>query len=234
MIKVAIVEDEQKYCDELSGYLRQYAKEKQILMEIVCFSNGMAFIEYIDTHPKRFDLVFMDIKMPHVNGLSAAKHLRELDPYVVIIFTTVMMQYATKGYEVDALDYMIKPIQYLNLSLKLDKAIARISSNQAIMTLPTGDSGMVRLKAVEIYYVESMDHYCIFHTAKGEFRKIMSLSTVQSELQPEGFLRCNNSFLINPLYVTGMTKASILIKGAEIPISRRKRKEFMQEIAKYF
>lgn len=234
MIRIAIVDDEQPYREELRGFIKRYAKEKDLLVEISEFEDGMAFTDHIENSAERFDIVFLDIKMPHVNGLAAAKRLRDLDPYVIIIFTTVMMQYATRGYEVDALDYMVKPIRYLNLSLKLDKAMSRVSGNQRIITLSDADGNMVRLKSVDIFFVESLDHYCIYHTAMGEFRKLETLSSVQNDLQEEGFLRCNNSFLINPVYVTGMSKNAIVIKNTEIPISRRKHKEFMQEIAKYF
>lgn len=234
MVRVAVVEDEKVYSDELIGFIRRYAKEKDILMDIVLFENGMDFDEYIDSHSERFDIVFMDIKMPYVNGLSSAKHLRACDPYVSIIFTTVMMQYATRGYEVDALDYMVKPIRYLNLSIKLDKAMTRIVRNKAVITLPAQDGGLVRVPASDIYYVESQDHYCLFHTKQGDMLKLISLSTVEETLREEGFLRCSNSFLINPVYVTRMTNTTIVIREREISISRRKHKEFMQEIARYF
>jgi DNA-binding LytR/AlgR family response regulator len=234
MTRVAIVEDEKQYSDELAGFIRQYAKERNELIDTVCFENGMEFIEYIDGQTERFDVVFMDVKMPYVNGLNAAKYLRDRDKYVSIIFTTVMTQYATRGYEVDALDYMVKPIKYLNFSLKMDKAIARAVNSRSIITLPDSDGGMVRLKTVEVHYIESMDHYCIFHTEAGEYRKIVSLAAVEEQFRADGFLRCNNSFLINPVFVSRLTKNSVVIKGVEIPISRRKHKFFMDEIAKYF
>ncbi|MBP5254854.1 MAG: response regulator transcription factor [Lachnospiraceae bacterium] len=234
MIRIAIVDDERQFREELAGFVRRYTDEHGLSAEILSYGNGLDFTEALESSEGRFDIVFMDIKMPYVNGLSAAKRLRESDPYAVLIFTTVMMQYAARGYEVDALDYMVKPFGYLNLSLKMDKAVALVDGNRTILALPGEDGTPVRVRSTDIYYVESQDHYCVYHTAMGTFRKLETLASVQDLFTGEGFLRCSHSHLVNPKHVTGVGRNDILVHGASIPVSRRKHKEFMQEISKYF
>ena len=107
----------------LQDYILRYSEEKQEPLAVECFENGLNFIS---DYKASCDIALMDIEMPHMNGLDTARKLREFDSQIPLIFITNMAQYAINGYEVQALDFMVKPIEYFNFSLKLDKAI-RIS-----------------------------------------------------------------------------------------------------------
>ena len=101
MIHLAIVEDDQEYAEILKKYAEKFAKENNLALKIDLFSDGMEIAE--DYHPK-WDLIFLDVEMPHMNGISTAKAIRKMDQTVIIMFITNMAQFAIKGYEVDALD----------------------------------------------------------------------------------------------------------------------------------
>lgn len=118
MIKVAIVEDDLSSQHMLTSYLHQYEKSKEELFEIHCFTNGLAFI---DNYTADYDLIFMDIEMPFMNGMEAAKKLRERDEDVALIFMTIFSQYSLFGYEVDASAFLIKPLNYDIVKNKLDR-----------------------------------------------------------------------------------------------------------------
>ncbi|MBR1813100.1 MAG: response regulator transcription factor [Lachnospiraceae bacterium] len=120
MIRIAVVEDEKEYSDQLFSYLERFRKETHQAVSAELFCDGMSFL---DEYKGDFDIVFMDIAMPHMNGLEAAKKLRQVDGIVCLIFITTLAQYAIRGYEVDALDFLVKPVTYELFRLKLEKAL---------------------------------------------------------------------------------------------------------------
>lgn len=234
MITIAIVEDKPEYQNQLKQYIEDYfdAKKEQTY-ELSIYSNGLDFLDDFE-NGKIFNIVFLDIELPGENGINVAKKIRTKDNDLIIIFTTIMTQYAVKGYEVDALDYMVKPIQYLNFSLKLDKALKLIKKKEKTFLFEDeGEQAMVKIKSSQIYFIEIYNHTCVFHSTNGNFKKYISISNLEEELKNDGFLRCNNSYIINPIFVTKITKDSIFINDTELLISRRRKKEFLNKLAKY-
>ena len=109
MVRIAIVEDEQEQADRLQSHIRRYGEEHQIGTQVTVCSNVITFLEQ---YKAEFDIVFMDIMMPMMNGMDAAHLLREKDDKVMLIFVTSMRQYALQGYDVAAADFIVKPVPY--------------------------------------------------------------------------------------------------------------------------
>ena len=109
MIKIAIVEDEVLYADQLQEYLKKYEEEYRETFEISVFQDGDQIVHH---YKAEYDVILMDVEMRFMDGMSAAEEIRKMDTEVVIIFITNMPQYAVRGYEVDALDYVLKPIAF--------------------------------------------------------------------------------------------------------------------------
>ncbi len=107
MVNIAIVEDEQKHVDILKGYLTRYGNEHNTTFNIKQFGDGM---DILDEYDSSFDIVFLDIQMKHLDGMTTAKRIREYDQNVILIFITSTVQYAVQGYQVDALGYVLKPV----------------------------------------------------------------------------------------------------------------------------
>ncbi len=160
MIHIAIVEDDPECARTLRSYLSAFEKEANERFAVSEFADGLAFI---GDYRSKYDLVLMDIDMPHLNGLAAAKKLRKVDESAVIIFITNMAQYAIRGYEVDALDFLVKPITQSLLSAKLHKALRKIKNLQnKKLFLYTEDS--VRCISVrDIRYIEVREHLLTYH-----------------------------------------------------------------------
>ena len=125
MIRIALIEDESEAKDLFVANLDRYSKEHGIGFTVAHFCNAMTFLE---SYKPVYDIVFMDIRMPDMNGLDAAHRLRQLDPSVILIFLTNLSQYAVRGYEVNALDFIVKPISYYVLVLKLERALHRLEN----------------------------------------------------------------------------------------------------------
>lgn len=142
MIRVAVVEDEEEAMNDLLRHLRQYGQEKNVRLVIDTFSNG---VDFISDYNARYDIVFMDIKLPLMDGMQCAVSLRRLDEDVALVFVTNMGQYAIKGYEVCAMGYMIKPVSYFPLVVLMDKVLNKISSEPTKHIVLSLDDGVLKI-----------------------------------------------------------------------------------------
>ncbi len=180
MFKVAIVEDSIKDFTLLKSYLEQYEKENNIEFNIQCFENG---IRFLDKFSANYDIIFMDIDMPYMNGLEVSKKIREIDKTVVLIFVTNLSQYAVNGYEVEALDYIVKPISYFNFSIKIQRAINRLNNIFDIKINIKAKDKIEIVSCKDIMYVEVFDNKLVIHMATKTIETIGHLYEKISRMQ---------------------------------------------------
>lgn len=232
MFRVAIVEDEADAARQLQENLQRFGRENAIPVQVDLFSDGA---KLVGEYRHAWDLLLMDIDMPVMNGLETARTIRETDPDVLIIFITNLAQYAIQGYEVDALDYILKPVNYFALAMKMKRAlrVLRASDGGALMLRRNGD--LLRMPLSRIYYVESFNHSLKYHTADGELATTGSqtLASLEKELVPQGFMRCHNCYLVNLRYVDGIRGNVLSVMGEELPISRNRRHDVMNAMLDY-
>lgn len=232
MLRIAVAEDEDACARQLEEYLRRFEAEAGVTLSITRFADGM---ELTERYRPGWDLILLDVEMPRLDGISAAAEIRALDRAVQIIFITNMAQYAIKGYEVEALDYVLKPLSYYAFSLKLQKALRVLRTRDTRSLLLTVGSETLRLGLSELYYVEVYNHQLRYHTAMGEHTTTgsRSLRDVCEELAGAPFALCNNCYLVNLQHVDGVKEDHVLVPGAQLKISRGRRKEFMQALLEY-
>ena len=161
MINLAIVEDEDSYAEQLTEFVNKYQKESGNCFKITRFKDGD---EITNGYRSQFDIILMDIEMKLVDGMTAAEEIRKLDQNVVIMFITNMTNYAIRGYQVDALDYVLKPVSYFAFSQKLDRAISRIRKSDSKIISVEMPSGVKKLDIDNIFYIESEGHNLNFYT----------------------------------------------------------------------
>ena len=230
MIRIAIVEDEEQSVQIIQKHLTTYCHSTGHQIKTIWFKDGL---DFISDYENTFDLVFMDIKMPHLDGMSTARKLRDIDQTVALIFITNMMQYAIKGYEVNALDFIVKPVKYFDFEMKMNKAIEYIRKHRNdSISIDVGDIKVI-LPVSEIYYIEVLNHTLIFHTIKGEYKTYGQLFKMEETLQNNNFARCNNCYLINLRHINEVHPNHIIVGGDTIQISRRKKKEFLEQFTNY-
>ena len=142
MIKIAIVEDTPAEAQTLSDSVAAFFKKEGAAFECTVYGDAMSFLT---GYKSVYDMVFMDIELPLLDGMTAAEKLRKFDKKILLIFVTNMAQFAVKGYAVDAFDYIVKPVRYQNFEMKMKKALARIRAEMdAIVVAKPG--GMIRVR----------------------------------------------------------------------------------------
>lgn len=228
MFKIAIVEDNHAAAEKLQGFLTRYAAEQNENFDITVFGDA---VDFLDSYRSIYDMVFMDIELPHMDGMEAARRLRSVDRQAILIFVTNMARYAVKGYEVDALDYLVKPIHYGDFERKLRRAVMRRDeAREAILVVR--QSGFLRLKLQEIRYIEVRGHTLIFHTETESVQGSGTLLETEEKLKDKGFLRCNKCYLVNQKHITAVQGYTLVMTGGEeLQISRPRKKVFMSELA---
>ncbi len=231
MIKIAIVEDEELYAKQLNEYLRQYERENGEAIEVTIYSDGDRIV---DKYQSQYDIILMDIEMKFMDGMSAAEEIRKIDTEVVIIFITNMTQYAIRGYAVDALDYVLKPVSYFALSQRLNRAIGRMRKRESKMIMVNMKGGIVRLNIANIYYIESQGHTLILHTILGDYETSGTMKEMEGKLLDMNFCRGNKGYLINLQHVDGISDGCAIVKDERLILSRARKKEFMEALTKYW
>lgn len=230
MIKIAIVEDEELYISKLEQYLKQYQDESEEKFELTVYRDGD---EITSGYKAQFDIILMDIQMKFVDGMSAAEEIRKQDSQVIILFITNMAQYAIRGYEVDALDYILKPVTYFTFSQKLNKAVERIKSRKTCFVAIPMKGGFRKMDINEIYYVESQSHMLLYHTAGEILTCRGNMKEIENMLAAHGFFRINKGHLVNMKYVDTVLDGNCSMNGESLPIARARRKLFMDALSAY-
>lgn len=230
MYHIAIVEDEAAFAAQLQEYLEKYQEEHDVRFKISVFGDGE---EILKDYQPLYDIILLDIEMPKVNGMQAAEQIREQDVDVTLMFITNMAGYAIKGYEVGALDFVMKPVNYYTFSMKLTRVLKRTrkkARQEILLTLP---DGVKKLNVQQIYYVEVQNRILYYHTDEGVFTMRGTMQSVEQMLSPYSFVKCNHWYIVNLKYVSEVRKNTAIVAGHELEVSRRNRTAFLRALTEY-
>ncbi|MDR1093061.1 MAG: LytTR family DNA-binding domain-containing protein [Clostridiales bacterium] len=244
-VRIAIVEDDDKNAETLQQYIRRYAAESGTAFSVIRFSDGM---DIVTNYKPVYDIILLDIQMKLLSGMDAAEYIRKLDKSVILIFITNMAQYALKGYAVDALDFLLKPVPYFAFSQQLKRSVARLEAGRSEFLLLPIEDGMVKLDVSQIVFIESLKHRLTAHT-RGDAYSFFSctaltrggayrffpcaMKDLESSLDQNVFSRCNNCYLVNLAYVKAVKGDTVTVSGHDLAISRLRKKTFLAALAEY-
>ncbi len=229
--KVAIVDDDRAESAVIHDYLNKYSRETGDEFTSDFFEDGDTIA--LDYKPI-YDIIFLDIEMELLDGMSTAKHIRRIDKNVVIIFITNTPQYAVKGYEVDALSYLLKPVSYFAFAHEVRRSVERLKKRRSAFILLTGKYGAERIETRDILFAESMKHKLIIYTVSQKYVQSGTMKDIERKLSDHGFFRCNNCYLVNLAAVTGVRDNTAFVGDFQLQISRPKKKAFMEALTAWF
>ncbi len=228
-LNVAVVEDDKNSSDLICGYIKRYSEETGYFIKVDTYRDGD---EITDEYRPEYDIIFLDIEMKRMDGMSAAKQIRKYDNDVILIFITNMTNLAIKGYEVEAFNYLLKPVTYFVFAREMSRSVEKLSSHKRhYLTLPA-QNGFVKLEASEILYIERTKYKLLFKTKNGEYESKGTIKDMEAELT-DGFFRCNNCYLVNMAHVKAIEGSLVLVGTDKLQISRPRKKEFMEALTAY-
>lgn len=226
--RIAIIEDEAIHRDCLTAYLNRFGKERELAFRLAFFGDAVSFL---DSYRKEYDLLFLDIRMPGIDGMDAARRLREIDPDVGLIFVTSLQQYAVDGYSVGACDYIVKPFTYETFAIKLDHALYLLPGKDRLIAFRFG-TAQYRISEADIRWLESRGHNVAYHLKTGEVIRRISLNDAEKELG-DRFLRLNSGMLVNMDHVRSTENDSVLLGDQALPIAQMRKAAVLQRLYDY-
>lgn len=230
MIKLAVVEDEENIASQIKQFISRYMGENSLTYTVSLFSSAESFL-FSDVNA--YDIILMDIQLPKMDGVTAVRKLRETNDYVTVVFVTSLAQYAITGYEVGALDFMVKPLSYYNFALKFRRAVNSVSRklDDTLVIHSKTQTNVVRIS--DVYYVEIVAHAVTYHTKNGVYTTTGTMKKVREGLTAFPFSLCNQCYLVNLRYVTQVDGTSVTVADKKLAMSRPRRKEFMHDLNEF-
>ncbi len=226
MIRIAIVEDNASDTEALKKLIARYFETRKKEYQIQEYNNAENFLD----SKMNFDIMFLDIELSGMNGMNAAKRVRLTDSKSVIIFTTYMRQYAIKGYEVGALNYLLKPVHYSGFSLTMDKALPIVDVNNESFLRVSSKDGIRQLNCRDILYIDIVKHDVVIHCTNENLFLYGILSEYEKKLSGFGFAKCSSNTLVNLRHVNKVVKDDVYIADDVLHISRRMKKSFLNQM----
>ncbi len=230
-MKIAICEDEQTYTDVLEDHIRKWANDNGIWVEIFTYSSAEQFLFYLDENTDT-DLLFLDIKLGGINGVDLAKKLRDMKLMLNIVFTTDTEAYVYEGYNVSALNYLVKPVKYEQCSTVLNKA-KELKDSQKFYLCKTSES-VVKIPYEDIIMIEMDSHNASIVTKTEKYITRRTISELLDTLGDDIFIQCHKSCIVNIQHVFSISKKKIgLSDGLVTDVSGKYVKELNARFISY-
>lgn len=229
LIRIAVCDDEQSMLTELNGKIISYMNDTTLPYEVYPFLDAQTMFSSNES----YDIIFLDIQMDNINGLETAKRLRNIGSNCFIIFVTILKEYVYDAFEVDASDYLLKPVDDNRFKRTMDRMIRYIQDKEnSSLTVKKG-LWYKRIRFADIYYCEAINRKIYVHTKQGVIDYYNKIENLEKQLEPH-FFKCHRSYLVNLQYVCGCVDGlAELENGEKIPISRLRQPDFLQAVLYY-
>lgn len=230
-MRIAVCDDEEKFRTQEKKLIDKLAGSIDVIVD--AYSDGRKLLEAFDKNP--YDVLFLDIEMPAMDGITLAKKLRERSDSIYIVFLTGHVEYALEGYEVNALRYLTKPVQEDKLREVLRFVMDQSTSKRQILIKVDGEETLINV--TDIIYLEAQNQYVMLYTTGGEHLVRYNISDFEEQLKNDGFFRAHRGYLISLAKVKKLVKSEVLMEspGGDIslPVSRSNVKPLKEALYAY-
>ena len=227
-MRIAICDDEERYRIELKTILNKLLINADL--NIDTFDDGNILADAFAASP--YDLVFLDIEMPTLDGITLAKKIRSRSENVFIVFLTSHIEYALEGYEVNALRYLTKPVDIEKLKEVIRYVQEKQGSSRQIIIKEDGEEILIDIN--DVIYMESMNQNVRIVTAKGEHVIRYNIGDFEEQLKNDGFFRIHRGYLISLSKVKKLSGNDVILDGGEtLPVSRSNVKPLKEALYTY-
>lgn len=232
MYKFLIIEDDAAAAKQLRDYVERYLDAHNLEAHIEWLENAFEFVDM----KKTYDLIFMDIDLPGIDGMEAARQLRESNSETLLVFVTDLAKYAVKGYEVDALDFVVKPITHQEVSMRMDRVMRTLAARPATNIRVLTRTGMSVFPVRSLIYVEIRGHDLTFHLSDGaDIRTRGTIKSFCEEYSLPQLIRISSGIVVNADNVRRINGQSVIMcNGDDLQMSRPKRKAALESFARYY
>ena len=234
-VNCVIVEDEPLARNLMTEYVRKVPS----LNLIEACSSPLAAIEVLRTNS--VDLLFLDVQMPELTGISLLKVLQKRP---LVVLTTAYSEYALEGYELDVVDYLLKPITFERFLRAVDKVTQRLEGKQAptvekvvhdggnqFMFVKDGTK-LVKVQLNDILYIEGLKDYVTIHTKQQKITSLQRMKALEEQLPSDHFIRIHNSYIVSLKAIEVVHKGEVQVGGTLLPIGETFKKSFREFIEK--
>ena len=229
MLLVSIIDPSKEDVTRLSALIEHYFRRSGTAYVQRVYQSGMEFVRSAENS----DIVFLETNLEKLDGLETARIIRKLGSEAQLIFIARGAEMAIHGSSVDALDYLLKPVEPTDVERALDKAVRRLSSRSCAYLALKLPNGTASISTNDITYVEVFDHNLVYHTTGGDYTVRGRLGDVYEQLDHDYFLACNRSFIVNLRYVTEICTDHVILNGTKISVSKSHRKEIQSRFSAF-
>lgn len=230
MLWIAVCDDEVMECSKIAGKIRGILEEMEMSCTIRQFYSGQELLQSSES----FDIIFLDIIMGGLDGMRTAQIAREKAFDKLLVFISASRDYVFDAYDVEAFQYLLKPIEDKKLKRVLQKAVLKTQERSQAFIIVSRDRQRKKLFLDDIFYFEIRGRVINAHGTSGVCSYYEQIGLLERELQGKGFFRCHKSYLVNLKYVNVYNRQELILdNGERIAIARRRYEEFCREILKY-
>lgn len=230
MLWIAVCDDEVMECSRMATKIRGILDEMEVPCTIRQFYSGRELLQSSET----FDIIFLDIIMDGLDGMRTARLVREEAFDKLLVFISASRDYVFDAYDVEAFQYLLKPVEDKKLKSVLRKAVRKTEERSQAFIIVSRERQKKKLFLDDIYYFEIRGRMIDAHGRGGIFSYYEQIGLLERELQGKGFVRCHKSYLVNLKYVDVYNRQELVLdNGERIAIAKRRYEVFCEAILKY-
>lgn len=227
MLSIAVCDDQIIECCSMAGKIRDILQEMKIPCMIRQFQSGGELQRAMES----FDIVFLDIIMQEMDGMKTAQIFRKKASDKILIFVSSSREYVFEAYDVEAFQYLLKPVDDRKLKKVLQKAVQKAESRSQEFMVVSRERQKKKLFLDDIYYFEIKGRMVDVHGTDGVFSYYEQIGELENKLRDKDFFRCHKSYLINLKHVEGYNRQEVTLENGEnIVIAKRRYEEFCREV----